>query len=200
MSSIDIPLKQAGFGQTARKDTWWREPLLVFLGYLTFLVYATWACAQGAHYQCTTNCAGADYLSPFYSPLIFTPRLRPGGPASCRFRWACWSCRSPASFASPVTTIAGLTTKPFGLTRPLVRWASPAKLIGVSGVSPSSSRTCIATSCIFAIALIVILLHDGWKSLWFTGADGATHFGIGVGSLVLILNPILLGLYTFSCR
>ena len=50
MSSIDVPLKQVGFGQTARKDTWWREPLLVFLGFSAFIVYSTWAALQGDHY------------------------------------------------------------------------------------------------------------------------------------------------------
>ena len=41
MSSIDVPLKggsfgTAKFGQTQRKDKWWLEPLLVFLGYAAF--------------------------------------------------------------------------------------------------------------------------------------------------------------------
>ena len=52
----------------------------------------------------------------------------------------------------------------------------------------------------FAIIFVFILLYDGYKALWFTGADGAKHFGIGIGSLVLILNPILLGGYTFGCH
>ena len=33
MSSIDVPLQNGGFGRTARKDNWWVEPLLVFLGF-----------------------------------------------------------------------------------------------------------------------------------------------------------------------
>ena len=53
----------------------------------------------------------------------------------------------------------------------------------------------------FAIIFIFILAYDAWKGLWFDGPDGpGTQFGIGVGSLVLILNPILLGLYTFGCH
>ena len=36
--------------------------------------------------------------------------------------------------------------------------------------------------------------------MFFTAADGTKHFGIGVGTLVLIANPILLGLYTFGCH
>ena len=41
-------------------------------------------------------------------------------------------------------------------------------------------------------------MFDGYRALWFTGLTGK-HFGIGVGSLVLILSPILLG-YTFGCH
>ena len=47
MSSIDVPLRDGGFGQTARKDNWWVEPLLVFLGFSAFIVYSTWAALAG---------------------------------------------------------------------------------------------------------------------------------------------------------
>ena len=43
MASIDVPLTKRGFGKTARTDQWWVYLLLVFLGYLSFIVYATWA-------------------------------------------------------------------------------------------------------------------------------------------------------------
>jgi hypothetical protein len=36
--------------------------------------------------------------------------------------------------------------------------------------------------------------------LWFTGENGQTEFGVGVGTLVLALNVTFLGLYTFSCH
>ena len=66
MSSIDVPLHDGGFGRTARKDNWWIEPLLVFLGFSAFIVYSTWAAMQGDHYTY------GPYLSPFYSPLLMT--------------------------------------------------------------------------------------------------------------------------------
>src|SRR5258706_5386550 len=50
-----------GFGATSRKDRWWLQPLLVFLGLSTFIVYSTWAAFQGEHYT------HGPYLSPFYS-------------------------------------------------------------------------------------------------------------------------------------
>ena len=65
MAQIDVPLARAGFGQTSRADNWWVQPLAVFLGFSTFIVYSTWAALQGSHYEF------GPYLSPFYSPLIF---------------------------------------------------------------------------------------------------------------------------------
>ena len=40
----------------------------------------------------------------------------------------------------------------------------------------------------------------GGEAAWFTGADGNTHFGVGVGTIVLLLNATLLGCYTFGCH
>ena len=39
MAAPDLLWKNGRFGQTSRRDTWWLEPLLVFLGLGTFLVY-----------------------------------------------------------------------------------------------------------------------------------------------------------------
>jgi hypothetical protein len=46
-----------------------------------------------------------------------------------------------------------------------------------------------------AVIFIVLLAHDVWKALWFDG-----HFGIGVGTLVLAANVVLLSCYTFGCH
>ena len=51
-----------------------------------------------------------------------------------------------------------------------------------------------------AILFVFILTYDGIRSLFFTAPDGSKHLGLGVGSLVLIANPILLALYTFGCH
>jgi hypothetical protein len=52
-----------------------------------------------------------------------------------------------------------------------------------------------------ALGFLVILAHDVWNALWFTdAATGTQHFGLGVGTLVLVLNVVLLGGYTLSCH
>src|SRR5262249_20122698 len=46
-----------------------------------------------------------------------------------------------------------------------------------------------------ALAFIVILAIDAWHAMWWDG-----HFGIGVGTLVLTANVVLLGSYTLGCH
>src|ERR1700753_4353743 len=60
------------FGPTARRDPWWAQPLVVFLGLSTFIVYSTWAAFQGDNYT------WGPYLSPFYSPELFASPPRAG--------------------------------------------------------------------------------------------------------------------------
>jgi hypothetical protein len=47
---------------------------------------------------------------------------------------------------------------------------------------------------------LVILAYDVWKALWFTDATGVVSFGIGVGTLVLAVNVVLLACYTLGCH
>ena len=51
-----------------------------------------------------------------------------------------------------------------------------------------------------AVIFIFILSYDAWEAMWFTDATGAKHFGIGVGTLVLVVNVVLLAGYTFGCH
>ena len=65
MAHAPLPLLHRGFGETQRRDAWWLQPLVVFTILGGFVVYATWAAFQNAHYTY------GPYLSPFYSPEIF---------------------------------------------------------------------------------------------------------------------------------
>ena len=65
MAHAPLPLYRRGFGETLRRDAWWLYPLTTFVILGGFLVYATWAAFQNAHYTF------GPYLSPFYAPEIF---------------------------------------------------------------------------------------------------------------------------------
>ena len=52
-----------------------------------------------------------------------------------------------------------------------------------------------------ALVFIFLLGYDAWEAMWFVDpATGAKEFGIGVGTLVLTANVVLLGGYTLSCH
>jgi len=51
MSRAEMRLPQLRpLGGTLRRDAWWLQPGLTFLGLMTFIVYSTWAAHQGTHY------------------------------------------------------------------------------------------------------------------------------------------------------
>ena len=57
---------------TQRKDAWQVEPTLIFLGFLGFIVYATWAAfTPGPVTNPYYTVPGTNYLSPMFSPNIY---------------------------------------------------------------------------------------------------------------------------------
>jgi hypothetical protein len=46
----------------------------------------------------------------------------------------------------------------------------------------------------------VILGHDAWDAMWFPNAAGGTSFGMGLGTVILIVNVIFLAGYAFGCH
>jgi hypothetical protein len=52
-----------------------------------------------------------------------------------------------------------------------------------------------------SLGVLFILYLDVWKALWFTDpATGTVSFGLGVGTLVLATNCVLLSGYLFGCH
>src|SRR5579884_432208 len=197
MPSIDVPLTKAGFGQTARKDAWWREPLLVLLGYLTFIIYATWACAQGTNYFYSGG--GADYLSPFYSPLIF--KTAPSWwPAFIPFSMGLLVLPFPGLFRFTCYYYRGAYYKAFWADPPNCAVGEPRKSYLGERYFPLILQNVHRYFMYIAVIFLFILAHDVWDALWFTDASGQAHFGIGVGTLVLALNVTLLSCYTLGCH
>src|SRR6185436_11916720 len=195
MSSIDVPLTKRGFGTTMRTDRWWVEPLLVFLGYSAFILYANYAiffpnCANGL--PCY-EVPGTNYLSPMYSPLLFTSAPS-WWPAFLPFSAAMLILWAPAGFRFTCYYYRGAYYKGF--------WADPpACAVGEPGIRknyrgerkfPLILQNVHRYFLYVAIIIIAILSYDGWRSLWFPNAQGGEQFGIGLGTLLLISNPILL--------
>jgi hypothetical protein len=191
MTDVGVPMAKSsevvqigGFGSTLRRDAWWAEivPSVVLLS--AFGIYATFRAFEGKFY------AWGPYLSPFYSPLIdsehhwwrFSPALLVlAGPLG--FRATCYYYRKayyraffldpPACAVSEVgkRRYRGETSFPFVLQN-LHRWF-----------------------LYVALVFLAFLWRDAIRGFFFK--DG---FGVGVGSLILIANIVLLTLYTLSCH
>src|SRR5450432_4927331 len=205
MASVDVPLKRLRFGQTARKDAWWVMPLVTFVVFTSFVTYTTWALFQGENYYF------GNYLSPFYSPELFSPpgHLSPHAWfGTWDWPWLPFIKYSPAmlilvfplAFRMTCYYYRGAYYKAFWADPISCTVGEPRKTYRGEKKFPLILQNVHRYFLYFAIIFVFILLFDGYRALWFTGSDGVKHFGIGVGSLVLILNPILLGGYTFGCH
>ena len=171
MSSIDVPLKDGGFGSTRRTDKWWVEPILVFLGYMAFIVYATWAAFQGNNYLCTTQCGGADYLSPMYSPLLYTSAPA-WWPAFLPFSAAMLILPFPGLFRFTCYYYRGAYYKAFWMDPVSCTVGEPRKTYRGEKKFPLILQNVHRYFLYFAIIFVFILLYDGYRSLWFTAPDG----------------------------
>ena len=202
MTDALVPLTRRRFGETMRRDAWWVQPLVVFIVLSSFLVYATWAAFQNAHYEF------GPYLSPFYSPLLYgdsphawfgpKPAWWPGLvpfsaallilPFPALFRFTCYYYRGAyykAFWADPVACTVGEPRKSY---------------IGERSF-PLIMQNVHRYFLYFALIFLAILAYDVYQALWFTdAATGTREFGVGVGTLVLAINVVLLGCYTLGCH
>jgi len=217
MSGSDLHLPQVrSLGHTTRTDAWWVQPLLVFLGFSAFIVYSTWAAFQADHF--VFEGGGAQYLSPFYSPVLWDPpgmhtghawfgdapswllSLFPGFIAYSPAFLILWA---PGGFRFTCYYYRGAYYKAF--------WADPVNCsVGEPGFRKENYRGEFKWPLLIqnihryfmyiAIAFIFLLSYDAVIAYIFKTDTGGKKFGIGVGSLILTINPILLGAYTFGCH
>ena len=184
-----------GFGGTSRKDNWWVEPLLVFLGFSTFIVYSTWAALQNANYAIP----GTGYLSPMYSPLIMTTAPS-WWPAFMPFSAAMLILWAPGGFRFTCYYYRGAYYKAFWADPPSCAVGEPRNSYRGEKKFPLIFQNIHRYFLYLAIIFIFVLLKDAFDAFWFGPEGGPKKFGMGVGTLVMLINPILLGSYTFGCH
>jgi hypothetical protein len=182
MAEPGTAVQRGRFGASTRRDAWWVElvPVILVLG--AFSIYATWRAFENNYYE------WGPYLSPFYSPLIkpswwpLSPALLIlGGPLG--FRATCYYYRKAyyrAFFLDPPACAVGEGRS----HRYRGETAFPLVLQNLH-------RYFLYLALIF----LIILWYDAFHAFWFNG-----RFGIGVGSVVLLVNIVLLSLYTISCH
>jgi hypothetical protein len=182
--------------RTLRQDNWWLPPLVTFVVFSAFVVYATWRAFSGENYY------ASPYLSPFYSPCMGAQCVEgsadfgrpfsfwPYSPAliiliiPLGFRLTCYYYRKAYYrafwLAPPACAVAEPHTKYTGERRfPLIFQNSHRWFLILSGV------------------IAVVLTYD--VILAFRNADHEWGH-MGLGTVILGINAALLWLYTLSCH
>jgi hypothetical protein len=183
MAESGTRAESQGFGATLRRDAWWVEilPVIVVLG--GFGVYATLRAFEGKFYE------WGPYLSPFYSPLIDPQhhwwRLSPAllilaGPLG--FRATCYYYRKAYYRA-------------FFLDPPACAVAEARHSYRGETSFPFILQNVHRYFLYLAIVFLCFLWKDAIQAFFFDG-----RFGVGVGTLVLLVNICLLTTYTLSCH
>ncbi|HET9323570.1 MAG TPA: hypothetical protein VFO03_06790 [Gaiellaceae bacterium] len=183
-----------GLGRTRRRDAWWLYPAGVVAALTAFTVYSVFAIAVGADYLSTED--GARYLSPFYSPNLDE----------------LFGIHPPFSFAFLVVWAPlGLRLTCYYYRKAYYRsffLAPPACAVG----GPKRRRYRGETTFpwvlqnvhryffYFATIVLAFLWYDAGRAFFFTGSDGSLEPGVGLGSLVLLTNVVLLSAFTFGCN
>ncbi|MFY9689226.1 MAG: hypothetical protein WA369_13670 [Candidatus Acidiferrales bacterium] len=183
MAETSAARPASGFGSTLRRDAWWVENLPFIIVLSAFGIYTTWRAFEGTYYYV------APYLSPFYSPLIdpqhhwwpFSPAiLILGGPLG--FRLTCYYYRKAyyrGFFLDPPACAVGEVKRSYkGETK-----------------FPFILQNVHRYFFYVAVIFVAFLWYDAIVAFDFGG-----KFGIGIGSLVMLVNILLLTTYTFSCH
>jgi hypothetical protein len=188
MANKSVHLPIAPLGATLRSDTWWAGPAATVLVLTSFIAYATWRAFEGDAYE------WGAYLSPFYSPFFDVTWARSHGlafltpamlilPGPASFRFTCYYYRKAyyRAFAwDPPACAVG--------ERAPHRYHGEARLLLFQNLHRFAMYV--------AVVFLVVLWKDAIESI-FGWKDGV-H--VGLGSLVMLVNVLLLSGYTMGCH
>ena len=200
-----------GLFQTNRSDYWWIEPLLTGFGFLGFVIYTTWAMFQGNYYWWSAGYEGfGGYLSPFYSPLLFIEQSVAGAAPVAHAWFGTWPDWMPSLI--PITPAILILAGPlsFRMTcyyyrkfyyRAYLLSPPACAVMGISQKKYKGETTLLMIQNIhrytlyIAIGFVLVLSYDAILAFFRNG-----KFGIGIGTIILLLNPIFLAGYVFGCH
>jgi len=182
-----------------RQDAWWAEPAMVVAVLLAFTVYVTFRAFENDFYLVQTSAGHivGNYLSPFYSPLIST-------------RWMLFGKHiSPAIFILPFPLVFRATCYYYRKAYYRAFFGDPTACAVPEAIKrpnytgerefPFTLQNLHRYAFYFGAIIVAILWYDAALA-FTTTVNGATHFYVGLGSLIFLANIVLLSLYTFSCH
>jgi hypothetical protein len=223
MAQASLLETRQGFGATARMDNWWVGPLGVFLGLTAFVVYATVRALAGNYFEIRENPqtfsgeAVAPYLSPFYSPLIFDQTshhawnraAKPGWwPGFLGFSSAILILGGPVLFRLTCYYYRKAYYRAFWLDPPACAVGEPRKSYWGERYWPLLIQNIHRYTLYIATFFLIFLWWDAIQAFWWPPLDkwgdfdprADWGFGIGLGTLIMLANVVLLTGFTFGCN
>jgi len=207
---MKLPMKK-GFAATDRVDKWWTGPtaMALYLGFM--LAYSTWRGLMEADFWIFSDfgasagnptmaieSANSHVLSPLFSPLIvpgensWVPvQLQWMSPAMfilifpAGFRGTCYYYRKAYYRAFMQQPTGCVVSKPWN------EYSGETGLLVVQNLHRYFMYA--------ALAYLPLLSYDVWLSINFH-LDDVHKYGISVGTLILLINVIMLTGYTFGCH
>lgn len=171
-----------GLGSTDRRDRWWIAPAAGGVGLAIFIVYSTWAALVGVDFRYE------PYLSPFYSPYL-RPAWFPLS-ASPLVLWV------PLGFRLSCYYYRKLYYRSYFLSPPACDVSEPSRTYTGETAFPLKYLPIVHRWFLYLSMVVLIWLWiDALRAF-----DFGRHFGIGLGTLVMLLNVALLSGFTFGCH
>ncbi|HEX6919142.1 MAG TPA: hypothetical protein VF314_02830 [Actinomycetes bacterium] len=186
--------------RTLRTDRWWFAPLLNAAGLGLFLVYATVRLFWDKSYWVEDF----HYLAPFYSPCI-SNSCSPGAsqflgtPVPALPSWmspAMLILILPAGFRFTCYYYRKTYYRAFWLSPPACAVSEPHKTYTGETRFPLIFQNVHRYFFYLAVLVAAVLSYDAVDA--FHGKDGG--IGMGLGTLVLIINSVLIWAYTLGCH
>ena len=198
-AGVRSPGRAAIAARNLRTDRWWAYPLTTFAVLLAFVAYAAYAAIANRDYY------AAPYISPFYSPcLSFHCGTVPGSAGAPHLGWfGTWWIVTPAVIILIFPLGFRLTCyyyrkayyRSWWLAPPACAVPEPRRRYTGETRFPLLGQNLHRYFFYAALVFNVILSWDAIVAFDFGG-----HIGIGVGTVVLVVNAVLLWLYSLSCH
>jgi hypothetical protein len=184
--------------RTLRTDRWWLPPLLNVVGLGAWVLYATVRAFMQEWYFVPQY----NYLTPFYSPCVSLGCV----PEAAHFGRFLpdWPILPYAALTLPFLLLFRLTCyyyrkayyRSFWLSPPACAVAEPHKKYSGETKLPLIFQN--LHRYFFAAAVVISLINTYDVIRAFQGKDGGV--GIGLGTLIMLVNVVLLWTYTISCH
>jgi hypothetical protein len=199
-AGVNGPTRAAIGVKTLRTDRWWLAPLTTFVVFSSFVVYATYRAFANTSYHV------GDYLSPFYSPCL-TDKCDRAGAADFGSPFGGFPLSAaliilifPLGFRMSCYYYRKAYYRAFWLSPPACAVAEPhTKYTGETRL-PLILNNIHRYFWYAAIVVGAILTYDTVLSFQDFSVRGHSGGHVGLGSLIMVANVVLIWLYTISCH